>query len=484
MLFNSLHFLVFFPVVVIIYFLLPHRFRWILLLLSSYYFYMSWEPEYVLLIMVSTLIDYFAGLKIGETDDRVKRKKFLYASLIVNLGLLFTFKYFNFFSDNLRAFFDLISLPVDTPTLKLLLPVGISFYTFQTMSYSIDVYRGKIKPEKHLGIFAVYVSFFPQLVAGPIERAGNLLPQFFEKKDYNFERISGGLKLMIWGFFKKLVIADRVAVVVDQVFNNVTDYSGIPILLAVFFFSIQVYCDFSAYSDIAIGGAKIMGYDLMTNFRRPYFSRSIAEFWRRWHISLSTWFQDYVFTPLYLETAKMKLFHKLNPRNKHLVVFAVSIISGEALLGLWHGAAWTYVVFGLFHGMLIALYYIFRRYWDNQYEALKILFTYLLVTFSYIFFRANNLHDAYYLITHLFSGISLDFQGIYLGGLGGWLGLKIALAPVVFFVIVEILEEFYNVSKIYEKSPRLVRWSGYMIVLFWILMFGMFEEKDFIYFQF
>jgi len=324
MLFNSLHFLVFFPVVVIIYFLLPHRFRWILLLLSSYYFYMSWEPEYVLLIMVSTLIDYFAGLKIGETDDRVKRKKFLYASLIVNLGLLFTFKYFNFFSDNLRAFFDLISLPVDTPTLKLLLPVGISFYTFQTMSYSIDVYRGKIKPEKHLGIFAVYVSFFPQLVAGPIERAGNLLPQFFEKKDYNFERISGGLKLMIWGFFKKLVIADRVAVVVDQVFNNVTDYSGIPILLAVFFFSIQVYCDFSAYSDIAIGGAKIMGYDLMTNFRRPYFSRSIAEFWRRWHISLSTWFQDYVFTPLYLETAKMKLFHKLNPRNKHLVVFAVS----------------------------------------------------------------------------------------------------------------------------------------------------------------
>ena len=293
--FNSIQFIIFFIFVIVFYFILSHKYRWILLLFSSYYFYMCWKPEYIFLILFSTIVDYYCGLKMEGAQNRTYKKLFLTLSLFTNLSVLFAFKYLNFFSDSIRYILNEFNIFYNIPYFNVLLPVGISFYTFQTLSYTIDVYRGQKKAEKHLGIFALYVSFFPQLVAGPIERSTRLLPQFKKENSFDYLRFKNGLLLMLWGFFKKIVIADRLAVLVNTVYNNPIDYQGITLIIATIFFAFQIYCDFSAYSDIAIGASKIMGYDLMKNFNRPYFSKSIAEFWRRWHISSGSWFRDYLY---------------------------------------------------------------------------------------------------------------------------------------------------------------------------------------------
>ena len=298
MLFNSLQFVVFFPIVIILYFLTPYKKRWILLLIASYYFYMCWKVDYIILIMISTLIDYICSNKMSQINEKIKRKKWLLLSIFSNLGILFGFKYFNFFSENIQSLFNHYNIFYEMPFFNVLLPVGISFYTFQTLSYTIDVYNGKTAAQKHLGVFAVYVSFFPQLVAGPIERSNHLLPQFFRKHDFSYNRVKSGLQKMLWGFFKKIVIADNLAILVDGVYNNVGNYNGLALIVATIFFTFQIYCDFSGYSDIAIGTAKVMGFELRENFKRPYFSKSIREFWQRWHITLSTWFRDYVYIPL------------------------------------------------------------------------------------------------------------------------------------------------------------------------------------------
>ncbi len=298
MAFNSVNFLIFFPIAVVLYFSASFRWRWLVLLLASYYFYAGWKPEYLILILYSTLVDYFIGIKISQTDDISRRKRLLTISLISNLGLLFIFKYFNFFSQSLQETFNLLKISVDFPTVNLILPVGISFYTFQTLSYTFEIYRGNIKPEKNLGIFALFVSFFPQLVAGPIERPQHLLPQFSQKFNFDSERISSGLRLMLWGMFKKVVIADQLARLVNLVYNEPTNWYGLMVIVATYGFAFQIYCDFSGYSDIAIGAARIMGFDLRLNFKEPYLAQSIADFWRRWHISLSTWFRDYLYIPL------------------------------------------------------------------------------------------------------------------------------------------------------------------------------------------
>ncbi len=342
--FNSIHFLFFFPIVIFTYFSIPHKFRWVLLLAASYYFYMCWKAEYVLLILFSTFVDYFCARRMEAVPKTSARKKYLVLSLVTNLGLLFSFKYFNFFSDNVQFVLDRFNLFVDLPYFNVLLPVGISFYTFQTLSYTIDVFLGKIKAERHFGIFAVYVSFFPQLVAGPIERGKNLLPQFQTVQSFDYNRVRFGMALMLWGFFKKLVIADRLATFINPIYNNPQDFSGVELMLATYAFAYQVYCDFSGYSDIAIGSAKIMGIDIMQNFRRPYFSKSASEFWRRWHISLSTWLNDYVYMPLLA-------------RVRYWGGFATpfALIMTFTLCGLWHGANWTFVMFGFVHGLAITI---------------------------------------------------------------------------------------------------------------------------------
>jgi D-alanyl-lipoteichoic acid acyltransferase DltB (MBOAT superfamily) len=480
MIFNSLQFLFFFPVVVSLYFATPYRFRWILLLGASYYFYMCWKPEYVILIIASTLIDYFAGIQMAKTEAKSKRKKFLILSIISNLGILFSFKYFNFFSDSIRAVFNQFNIFYDIPAFNVLLPIGISFYTFQSMSYSIEVYRGKQKPERHLGIFALYVAFFPQLVAGPIERPGNLLPQFRRTYDFDYQRVTDGLRLMVWGFFKKLVIADSLALTVNQIYNNPTDYSGIPLIVATYFFAFQIYCDFSGYSDIAVGAARVMGFNLMQNFRQPYFSQSISEFWRRWHISLSSWFKDYLYISLGgNRVVKWRWYSNL------LVVFLV--------VGLWHGANWTFVIWGGLHGFYRIFSILTERIRKklnhfihiDQYpfiqKMLRIFITFHLVLFAWIFFRANSLSDAIYIITHMFSNIEIKSQ---YGLACGYAGFAIAILSISFMEIVQLINGQSTFIGFLRKKSLIIRWSFYNFLLWWIVFFAELGGQEFIYFQF
>lgn len=478
MLFNSLHFVLFLPFVVATYFLMPFKYRWAFLLGASYYFYMCWKPEYVLLLLFSTLIDYYAALQIGKSDNASKRKFFLGLSLSLNLGTLFLFKYFNFLNASARAAFDHFNLFYNVPMFELLLPVGISFYTFQTMSYVIDVYRGEQKAETHLGRFALYVTFFPQLVAGPIERSTTLMPQFHERHNFEWPRVLDGLKIMLWGFFKKIVIADRLAGYVNPIYNDPTSADGINLLLATYFFAFQIYCDFSGYSDIAVGTAKVLGYRLMSNFERPYLSQSIAEFWKRWHISLSTWFKDYLYIPLGgNRVAKWRWCFNL---------FTVFLVSG-----LWHGANWTFVIWGALHG----LYLVFAILTSGAREKLvhglaldrvptllrasRTVITFHLVLFAWIFFRANHMSDALLIIEkvfHVFSGAAL-----------APITKLITLPDLMFVLALLVFMNFYERFQIAWRTLWQSRLAAITLasVLFWaIVVWGAFDNQQFIYFQF
>lgn len=483
MVFTSIEYLVFFPLVVIFYFIIPPRFRWLFLLAASYYFYMSWKPEYVFLLLFSTLVDYYSGIMMGSTDSESRKRKFLYLSLVSNLTILFSFKYFNFINDSARDIFNQLNIFYNVPSFNVLLPVGISFYIFQSLSYSIDVYTGVKEPEKHLGIFALYVSFFPQLVAGPIERSTRLLPQFYEKKKFDHQQVSDGLKLILWGFFKKIVIADRLALYVNQVYNSPAEYYGLHILLATYFFAYQIYCDFSAYSDIAKGSALVMGYELMDNFNTPYSSKDIAEFWRRWHISLSTWFRDYVFTPL---NFKLRYFQ--------LTGISISIFVTFLICGIWHGANWTFVIWGILHGF----YFVFST-WTKDWRIklssflhldknpgihnfIKIFLTFHLVSFGWIFFRSNSIADAMLILnnTLIINPGQLESLELALG----WYELLFAFAAIVFLELVQSSSKQRDIVALLKDKPLLTRYIFYYIMILGILLFGQFENSEFIYFQF
>ena len=339
MIFNSIQFLIFFPVVTTIYFLLPHRWRWLHLLISSCIFYMAFVPVYILILLFTIVVDYIAGIMI-ENSYGHKRRFFLIASLVANIGVLAVFKYYNFLTENFNALLGLSGVHNFTiPYLSILLPIGLSFHTFQAMSYTIEIYRGNQKAERHFGIYSLYVMFYPQLVAGPIERPQNLIHQFREEHYPDYVRMRSGFVLMMWGFFQKVAIADRLGLYVDPVFNHPADFNGLNIWLAITFFGFQVYCDFSAYTNIARGAARMMGFELMKNFNMPFLAKNISEFWRRWHISLSTWFNDYLYTPIVVEKRDW---------GKGAVVLGLLVTF--FISGLWHGAAWTFVAWGLLHG--------------------------------------------------------------------------------------------------------------------------------------
>lgn len=473
MLFNSVGFFIFFLAIASLYFLISHRFRWILLLAGSYYFYMCWKAEYAILIATSTVTAYLCGLFSARTSSPSKRKVLLIVSLGVNLGLLFGFKYFNFFSDSVRAVLERFAILVDMPTLRVLLPVGISFYTFQTLSYSIDVYRGKVGVEKHLGIFALYVSFFPQLVAGPIERASNLLGQFRKEHQFDIERISLGVQLIFWGLFKKVVIADRLGFYVDSVYNNARHHTGLSFIVATYFFAFQIYCDFSGYSDIAIGSAKVLGFDLMKNFNRPYFATTVGDFWHRWHISLSTWLRDYLYIPL---------GGNRKGRGRMYVNLMITMFLG----GIWHGANYTFLIWGVLHGLLLILSRMTLDFRDRMWMRLglkswivrpvRVFVTFQLVCFCWIFFRANTLGDAFYIVSHLFSG----WPDIFIEQISMAHGL-----PAIFILlVVQILQGNGELGPKVRCAPLPVRWSVYGLVLFGIVLFAVSAGADFIYFQF
>ncbi|MCH8329773.1 MAG: MBOAT family protein [Bacteroidetes bacterium] len=484
MLFNSFEFLVFFPIVLILYFSLPHKARLILLLISSYVFYMFWKVEYILLILASTLTDYFISQELGRTTAQRKRDLLLWSSVAINLGILVAFKYLNFITFNISELFGIMDLKIGgIPVLDVLLPVGISFYTFQTLGYTIDVYRGQIKPERSYIRFALYVSFFPQLVAGPIERAKRLLPQFYVEHKIDPNRISSGLRLMMWGFFKKVVIADRLAEFVNVVYNNPGDHQGFAVILATYFFAFQIYCDFSGYSDIAIGSARIMGYDLMKNFDRPYFSKSISEFWSRWHISLSSWFRDYLYIPLGgNRVIKWRWYYNL------MITFLIS--------GFWHGANWTFLAWGFLHGtyLLIGIWGGGFKNWFNNVTGLDrsagikrifdVLLTFHLALFAWIFFRANNITDAFQLIESMIH-IKKTQLGLYIFGPGT--NYKDLILVFVFLALmhwVHLIQTRTSMTAWLASKPVWFRWSIYYGMILTLLFFGKYQEQEFIYFQF
>lgn len=483
MLFNSVDYLIFFPVVIALYFAIPVKWRWLLLLIASYYFYMCWKAEYVILIMVTTLVDYFVALKMGQVTSRKKKKHYLVLSIIVNLGMLAGFKYLNFFTDSVNLLFREINVFHSLPLFHIILPVGISFYIFQSLSYTIDVYRGIKLPEKHAGKFALYVCFFPQLIAGPIERPNHLLPQIHEPRPFDQHRLVSGLKLMLWGFFKKVVIADRLGMFVSYVYENPSEHTGLTVILATVLFAFQLYCDFSGYTDIARGSARILGYDLMLNFNRPMIAKSLRDFWNRWHISLTTWFRDYVLYSLPYIKDKKIVFGKIY---RNLIITFL-------LMGLWHGAAWTFLIFGLFHGVLLVIETITEKQRTRFYELTRIndfivlkntfgiIITFSLLTFSLFFFRANSLSDSLLLISN-----AVDFSN-FRESLGDILKdneVLFGMLMIIGLMVTEYLHAKYDLVRIVSSKPLVIRWSVYIGFIFFVLLFGVLQKQKFIYFQF
>lgn len=486
MLFNSISFLIFFPLTTALYYLLAHRYRWILLLAASTFFYACFIPKYLLILLVVIAIDYTAAIGI-EASTGARRKALLGLSLAANIGILASFKYFDFFNGNLRALAETIGWHYPIQNLGWLLPIGLSFHTFQSLAYTIEVYRGKHRAEHHLGIFALYVLFYPQLVAGPIERPQHLLPQFRVPQTFDADRTFDGLRLMLWGLFKKMVIADRMALFVDLIYRSPEQFGGGWVVVATWLFAIQIYCDFSGYTDTAIGAARVLGINLCLNFERPYESASVAEFWRRWHMSLSTWFRDYVYLPLggnRVSSAKWI-------RNV-AVVFLLS--------GLWHGANWTFLIWGALHGAYLVIGRFTATFRQRVAEtfgllrlpsvhrALQQLITFQLVSFAWLFFRATSMTHARTLLSRLghgpmFAGVdAVSMAQLLHTSRDGHLligGLLIAL-----LLIVERLAARDSVASWWGGAPVWLRWPAYYAMIVLILWMGDLGSRSFIYFQF
>lgn len=472
-----------------------------MLLAASCIFYAAFIPKYLLILFLTIIIDYTAGIYIEKTEGR-KKKMWLIMSIVSTCLVLFSFKYFNFFGSNIQHIANFLHWNYSFKLLHIILPIGLSFHVFQSLSYVIEVYRGHQKSEHNFGIYALYVMFFPQLVAGPIERPQNLLHQFYEKHDFDYKRVVDGLRLMLWGFFKKIVIADNAAIAVNIVFGRPHDFTGMPLILATILFAFQIYCDFSGYSDIAIGSARVMGFRLMKNFDRPYHSKSISEFWKRWHISLSTWFKDYIYIPLGgNRVATVGIYFNL------FVTFLIS--------GFWHGANWTYVIWGALNGVYIIFAIITKDFrkkvvelvglnkFPRIYKFIQIIITFSLTCFAWIFFRANSIQDAVYIATHLFTGVEHYFANVFLPNIskgydffstGSIFGIDMGItyssfiSTVIFIAILELvqfIQRYGSIQEMLRSQPVLVRWSIYYALVVLIIFFsGSGAGSQFIYFQF
>ena len=476
MLFNSIEFLLFLPTIFILYWFVFNKnlkYQNTLILVSSYVFYGWWDYRFLSLIFLSTIVDYVIGLSISNQSSKKKQKLLLWGSVLFNLSVLGFFKYYNFFVDSWVELFSSLGYEIKSIwTLNFILPVGISFYTFQTMSYTIDIYRKKLEPTKDFISFASFVSFFPQLVAGPIERASNLLPQILKKREFQYDQVIQGLKLILWGMFKKVVIADSLAPIVDDIFSNYQDFGGGTLWLGAIYFSFQIYCDFSGYSDIAIGTSKLLGFELMSNFKFPYFSRNIGEFWRRWHISLSTWFRDYLYIPLGgSQEGKWKSIRNI------FIIFLVS--------GFWHGANWTFIFWGLFHSILFLPTFMFnknRNYTSSIIAANTLLpslkefisvgTTFLLVTIGWVFFRSESIGDSFSYLTSMISNINIVTH----------------LSPKInFYILVLVLVDWtqrFDERNLFVTFPKLIFRIFVIICVFLILINFKKESQQFIYFDF
>ncbi|MDB5103341.1 MAG: putative rane protein involved in D-alanine export [Fibrobacteres bacterium] len=489
MLFNSLQFALFFPLATLLYFLLPQGMRWGLLLAASCYFYMTFVPVYILILAVTIVVDYLAALWMGGMgrmesagpSDDPKRRLILMGSLACTVLILAFFKYFNFLNGNIAFLARHAGWDYPIKGLEIILPIGLSFHTFQSMSYVIEVYRGNQKPERHFGIYALYVMFYPQLVAGPIERPQNLLHQFREKHAFDARRVIDGLRLMLWGMFKKVVIADRLALFVDPIYDHPAGHEAPALILATYFFAFQIYCDFSGYTDIAIGAARVMGFDLMKNFNRPYAAASVADFWRRWHISLSSWFKDYLYYPLGgNRVGKARWMANI------MTVFLVS--------GLWHGANWTYVIWGALHGIYMAAGALGSGLREKAAKAigldrlpgirhgLNVLATFHLVLFAWIFFRARSLADAFLIIRTIASGAGFHAERILAAH--PLPALAACLGAIAILEAAQWIHASRGAANLLTRFPAPVRWGLYLIVLLCVLNLRPAQVSPFIYFQF
>ena len=491
MTFTSLSFVSFFVLITVIYYICPKKHRWAILLIGSSYFYMAFVPKYIFILFALVLIDFILAKNIEKSVGK-RRKLFFIGSIISNIGILFVFKYFNFFSENISAIDKLIHWNYSVGFLKILLPLGLSFHTFQSLSYVIEVYRGKYKAEGHLGIYALYVFFFPQLVAGPIERPEHLLPQLKKEIYFDWSNILSGLRLMAWGFFKKLVVADRLAISVTYIYAHILSVPGLSILITMIFFAIQLYADFSGYSDIARGSAKVLGIDVVRNFAEPYFSTSIAEFWRRWHISLSSWFRDYFYFPLAYSRKKVT----------RLWLY-VCVVLTFLVTGLWHGAGWTFMVMGALYGIYIVFGLITKSWREalikwvrldhipHLHKTLQIIFTFILVSFSWIFFRSPNMQTALTFIRQLFVGWNMSVPQLIQGyilepfqNLGfGQNEFIISLIGILVIIIVEHIQN-KKLWGFFDSKTLLVRSFVYSILIMSIFIFAVSTNQQFIYFQF
>ena len=483
MLFNSLDFAIFLPVVFILYwFVFNRNLKWqnLLVAAASYLFYGWWDWRFLSLIFFSTLVDYFVGRNLGNITDKSQRKILLWVSIIVNLGFLGFFKYYNFFLDNFKSAFSIAGYELNANSLNIILPVGISFYTFQTLSYTIDVYKNRLEPAKDFISFTAFVSFFPQLVAGPIERATNLLPQFYRKRKFEYSNAVNGMRQILWGLFKKVVIADNCAVYANYIFENSSDLSGSTLVLGAIFFTFQIYGDFSGYSDIAIGTARLFGFNLMQNFAFPYFSRDIAEFWRRWHISLSTWFRDYVYIPL--GGSRGGTWMKV--RNT-FIIFIVS--------GFWHGANWTFIVWGALNAIYFLPLLLAKKnrqnigvvaensFFPSIKEFRQMSLTFSLTVIAWIFFRAENIGHAIRYLDRIFSK-SIFEMPYYVG-----IGYAVKLIPIILlFFILEWLgrRETFAIENLGSNKSNRVSWIVHACLVLLIGLYMYTSETNFIYFQF
>ncbi|MDR1564120.1 MAG: MBOAT family protein [Oscillospiraceae bacterium] len=487
--FNSIPFLIFFPIVTLIYFLMPHKFRWIWLLITSYFFYMCWNAKYAILMFFSTFTTYSSGLLIAKAKTTGAKKLWVALSFIINLAILAVFKYYDaLIAPTLNSLFSFAHIGISVPMFDLLLPVGISFYTFQSLSYTVDVYRGDMHPVKNLGKYALFVSFFPQLVAGPIERTPTLVHQFDEVHYFDYVRIKEGLLRMLWGFFEKVVIADRLAVVVNQVYNNYTEYSGLTFAIATVMFAFQLLCDFSAYSNIALGSAKVMGFTLMENFKRPYFAKSVADFWRRWHISMSSWFRDYLYFPLGgSRGGKLKKCRNL------MITFLVT--------GLWHGATWNMAIFGFLNGLFQCISVLTQSIREKVCKLLGLehkafshrLFQVILIFTQFcltlVFVRSQSFAQAVYILKQALH----PNPWIFTDGTLLTLGLSqtefwFACLLIVFYMAVQLFQRNRSIITEIGKQHIVLRWMVYLSGVMAIVIFGAYgqgyDAQQFIYFQF
>ncbi|WP_250277479.1 MBOAT family O-acyltransferase [[Clostridium] colinum] len=487
MLFNSLTFLIFLAIILSLYYIIPNKYRWYLLLISSCIFYMAWRIEFIFLILFSSFFNYFIGLLIEKYYT--KSKTILIFGLFINFLILFIFKYSVFINHSFITLYNYLNIPYPIKNFDIVLPMGISFYTFQATSYIIDIYRKRYKAEKNILKVSLYIMFFPQLVAGPIERADRLLNQLFKEHKFNTNNISTGLKIMLIGYFKKIVIADRVSILVNTIYNSPYNYSGISFIIATVFFAIQLYCDFSGYSDIAIGCAKLFGINLMENFKSPYFSKNVKEFWTRWHISLSTWFKDYLYIPLGgNRKGTIRTYFNL------MITFLVS--------GIWHGANWTFLIWGGLNGFYQIIgdlknkflnfigFNIKNKYVDNFFNIFRIIITFSLICFSLIFFRANTVKDGFYIVNNLFSDITNITNIQYLYNISTELGLNIfeilmVTSCIALLFFIEIFEYKQRIYITLDKMPFFIKFIFYYIITIIILSMGVFSDAgQFIYFQF